>query len=113
MVHEIALTIKPTMACNMRCKHCFNGTLMNDSTLVNIHSVFRFLDIAAAEFQDIKVTFHGGEPTLAGYNFYHEAFQHEEELSKTHGVVFTNLFTTNGLLLNDRLLELIEAENGD
>lgn len=111
MVHEIALTIKPTMACNMRCKHCFNGTFMKDTRLVDLASVLRFLDIAAVEFQDIKVTFHGGEPTLAGYDFYREVFRHEEKLFKAYGVGFTNLFTTNGLLLSDRLLELLMKHN--
>jgi len=91
----------------MRCKHCFNGELLNVSEQVELRSVFRFLDIAAAEYQDIKVTFHGGEPTLAGTDFYEAAFEHQNLLSKERGVVFSNFFTTNGLLLDDRLIDLL------
>ena len=107
MVHEIALTITPTMACNMRCKHCFNGELLNVPEQVQLRSAIRFLDIAAAEFQDIKVTFHGGEPTLAGIDFYEKVFEHQKLLAKEYGVVFSNFFTTNGLLLDDRLIDLL------
>lgn len=111
MVHEIALTIKPTMACNMYCKHCFNGKLLKSSKQVDLESVFRFIDIAASEFKDIKITFHGGEPTLAGYDFYKSVFAHETKISKKYGVVFTNLFTTNGLLLDEKLIDLLIKYN--
>ena len=39
MIHEIALTIKPTMKCNMRCKHCFNGNDLNKSDIIKLQDV--------------------------------------------------------------------------
>ena len=37
MVHEIALTIKPTMKCNMKCRHCFNGDSLNGSEMLPVY----------------------------------------------------------------------------
>ena len=82
MIHKIALTIKPTMACNMKCRHCFNGDSMNCKSFIDIDTVYRFIKIAASENNDVKITFHGGEPTLAGYDFYKKIFEYEKQLSK-------------------------------
>ena len=107
MVNQIALTIKPTLSCNMRCRHCFNGDDLNVSNFIEIKSVYRFLEIAAKEYKDVKVTFHGGEPSLAGFDFYDKVFEYEHYLSKKYGTVFSNHFTTNGLALDDKLIDLL------
>lgn len=111
MIHEIALTIKPTMRCNMHCKHCFNGDYLNNGGLVDINEVYRFLEVAAKQYKDVKVTFHGGEPTLAGYDFYDSVFSYQHRLTEKYGSIFSNLFTTNGLLLDDKLSDLLIGNN--
>ena len=37
-MNEISVTIKPTMACNMKCKHCFNGEKFCDTKVLEISS---------------------------------------------------------------------------
>lgn len=111
MVHEIALTIKPTMKCNMRCRHCFNGDSLNASNMLDINTVYNFIEAACREYKDVKVTFHGGEPTLAGVEFYEKAFEFESQMVEKYGVKFSNNFTTNGLLLNDELIDLLIKNN--
>ncbi len=107
MVHEIALTIKPTMSCNMRCKHCFNGDVLNASDMLDIDTVCDFIEAACKEYKDVKVTFHGGEPTLAGLNFYEKMFDFQSKMKEKYCVRFSNNFTTNGLLLTDELIDLL------
>ena len=111
MIHEIALTIKPTMNCNMRCRHCFNGDDLNSSGLLNVEKVYWFIESACREFQDVKITFHGGEPTLAGIDYYKKIFDFQEMMKKQYNVVFSNNFTTNGVLLNDELIDLLISHN--
>ncbi len=111
MIHKIALTIKPTLSCNMRCRHCFNGDDLNTSELINTDTVHNFLEIAAKQYNDVKVTFHGGEPTLAGFEFYKGVFQFQHYLADKYGTVFSNNFTTNGLILDDRMIELLIENN--
>lgn len=107
MVHEIALTIKPTMSCNMRCKHCFNGDELNSSDILEVERACHFIESACKEYQDVKVTFHGGEPTLAGIDFYKTVFDFQHKMIEKYNVSFSNNFTTNAILLDDELIELL------
>ena len=104
---DIALTIRPVMSCNMRCKHCFNGNGLNFSQRLSIESACSFLKLAAEDFTRIKVTIHGGEPTLMGSGFYARFFECEDELTRTRGVTFNNIFTTNGYELTSGLADLL------
>ncbi|MEE1282958.1 MAG: radical SAM protein [Acutalibacteraceae bacterium] len=108
---EIAITIKPTLSCNMKCRHCFNGEKLNKSGVVDIEIVKNLLMKASQEYESVKVTFHGGEPTLAGMDFYREVFECQHEVSRREGTTFRNFFTTNGLLLDDKFIDLLIENN--
>lgn len=104
---DIALTIKPTMSCNMKCKHCFNGECAENGQMLDINAAKRFIELAARDYQNVKVTFHGGEPSLAGLEYYKELFRYEKDLEQRYNCHFTHYFTTNGLALNDAFLMLL------
>ena len=91
-IHEIALTIKPTLSCNMKCRHCFNGDKINTHERIDKNEVIKFMELACRDYKDVKVTFHGGEPTLAGNEFYKQMFQVQHELSNQYGASFSNNF---------------------
>ncbi len=111
MEQEIALTIKPTMNCNMRCRHCFNGDDLNYPGFADFQTVCRFVEITAKNCRIIKLTFHGGEPTLAGENFYRDFYEFENRLTTEKGTKFLNRFTTNGKLLSENLADILIANN--
>ena len=111
MIQQIALTIKPTMNCNMKCKHCFNGDAWKLSDVLSVDLAKRFVEIAVKDYQLIKVTFHGGEPTLVGDDFYRKFFDFERKLIQQYGVKFNNLFTTNGVALTENLIDLLIAND--
>ena len=79
---SISLTIKPTNLCNFRCKHCFNGEHLYDKELLSIELACKTLELVAKKYNTIKVTFHGGEPTLVGKKYYEDLFAYEKELKK-------------------------------
>ena len=99
------------MNCNMRCKHCFNGDAWETSDTLSVDLAKRFVDIAAKDYRLIKITFHGGEPTLAGYDFYSKFYGFEKELNRQRGIEFNNLFTTNGMTLTEDLMDLLIAND--
>lgn len=107
---ELAITVKPTMLCNMKCRHCFNGEKFKSSQIIDIKKIFVLFNKASQEYKSIKVTFHGGEPTLAGIDFYERVFDYQHKL-KSRGITFRNFFTTNGLLLTDEFIDLLIANN--
>ena len=107
MKEKIDLTIKPTMGCNMQCKHCFNGDAFIPTDMLNVKVALAFVAKACAEYKCVKVVFHGGEPSLAGIKFYEEFFEGLRQLENQYGTEFNVLFTTNGLLLTDAFINLL------
>ena len=62
--------ILPTMACQASCRYCFaqkTGEVMSRATAV---SAVDFIERIANPRKEIHITFHGGEPLLAGEDFY-------------------------------------------
>ena len=109
--NEIAITIKPTMSCNMRCRHCFKADLRKQRESLPLSTAVRFLELAADFSRDVKVTLHGGEPSLMGAAYYRELFRNEQRIAAEKGVVFANRFTTNALLLKGELLDVLLAND--
>lgn len=106
-MREIGITVKPTLSCNMRCKHCFNGEKLNKLDMISVDRVILLLQKASMEYDTIKITFHGGEPTLAGIEFYRKIFEFQQKKNEEDGTIFRNFFTTNGLLLNEEFIDIL------
>lgn len=111
MKESIDITIKPTMACNMKCKHCFNGDFFNHSDMLDVDQACIFMEKACQEYKKVKVIFHGGEPTLAGIEFYNYFYKKQKEFTIKYGTDFSNVITTNGLLLTDSFIDLLNNNN--
>lgn len=109
-IKSIALTIKPTNSCNFRCKHCFNGEHLEEKNLLPLSKVFRTLELIAKKYNDIKITFHGGEPTLAGKEYYKKIFSYEKILKEKYKVDFWHIFQTNAYLLDSEFIDLLIKE---
>lgn len=102
---RIAITIKPTNDCNMRCKHCYHAEEGYDSEQLDPIQVKRMLDIAVKEYDRIKIVFHGGEPTLWGVDNIVSILEYEKYLEKEKNVKFENSIQSNGLLIDDIWIE--------
>jgi len=111
MKDKIDLTIKPTMGCNMKCKHCFNGDAFTPTDILEVDVALAFVEKACREYKTVKIVFHGGEPSLAGIVFYNIFFDGINMLQKRYDTEFNTLFTTNGLLLTDEFINLLNENN--
>lgn len=110
-IKSMALTIKPTNSCNFRCKHCFNGEHLEERGILPLSTVFQALELIAKKYNDIKITFHGGEPTLAGIDYYKEIFAYEKTLKERYDVDFWHIFQTNAYLLDSDFIDLLISED--
>ncbi|MGN0593893.1 MAG: radical SAM protein, partial [Hominimerdicola sp.] len=112
MKRRIAITIKPTNDCNMRCRHCYHAEEGFDSTEMDPTYAKMMLKVASREYQEIHVVFHGGEPTLWGVENFKEVLEFQKALmSQNDELVFKNSIQTNGLLLNDDWFILFKEYN--
>ena len=76
--------IIPTLNCPSRCKYCWGSENKKEMMGLDIiDHIITWLD----DFRDDKVhfTFHGGEPLLAGYDFYKMALEKLSALPNLEG----------------------------
>lgn len=104
---QIGFLIKPaSSSCNMRCRYCFYADVAEHRT-VRSYGIMReevmeaLIERALGLGDDARITFafQGGEPTLAGLDFF-TAFMDAVERRRTHQTVNYAL-QTNGYLIDD------------
>lgn len=105
MSHLGRLVINVSNDCNMRCRYCYanGGSYKNKRNLITRENLTRTLDLFYELFHSIEVIqLFGGEPTL---NL--EAIRNVGEYVYTHNYQTQVGFVTNGTLINDDLIEII------
>lgn len=112
----VNVLIKPaSSACNMACSYCFYRDVSDHRTrsFEGMLTTERMEQIvtAAMEFAEGSCTFsfQGGEPTLAGLDFYRRVLNIQKRLCKP-GVQIFNTLQTNGLCINEEWAAFL-AEN--
>jgi len=109
---------KPVGAsCNLACSYCYyldKSELLAESgahrMAEDLLELYIIQHIQASSEQIIFFSWHGGEPTLAGLNY----FRRIVELQKKHLPVsrlIINGIQTNGTLLNEEWCEFLKKEN--
>lgn len=114
---EFQIFVKPVGAeCNLRCTYCYyldkkalypsaKKTLMSD----NILEKYIIQHLESSE-PVISFSWHGGEPLLAGLNFYKKVVNLQKR-HKPQGSIVMNGIQTNGTLLNDEWCRFFKSEN--
>jgi uncharacterized protein len=118
MDREFQIFVKPVSAsCNLRCSYCY---YFEKSALYSGGGLYRMTDeilekyivqhIEASTDKAVMFSWHGGEPVLAGIDFYKRAVKlQKKHLPAGHKVI--NGIQTNGTLLDDRWCRFFSDEN--
>ncbi|MCD8044857.1 MAG: anaerobic sulfatase maturase [Tannerellaceae bacterium] len=116
VTEDFQIFIKPVGArCNLRCGYCYyleksslyeNGVkvLMDDETLENCIKQH----YSAASGDTVLFTWHGGEPLLAGIDFYEKALSLQRRYLP-EGKTFVNGVQTNGTMVTKEWCEFFAA----
>ncbi len=102
-----SVLVKPVSAdCNLSCTYCFYSPKARLYPEAKIHRmsdrVLRELIAQAIAVSPERISFcwQGGEPTLAGLEFYRRAVEYQE-LFRAPGQVVENSLQTNGILIDE------------
>lgn len=98
---------KPASAlCNMRCRYCFYADVadIREVKYRGIMSLDTLEQIVKRVFEEADeycaIGFQGGEPTLAGLDFFHSLIEFERKYNKKN-IKVQHMLQTNGLLIDE------------
>ena len=104
----LSLLIKPASGnCNMRCRYCFYADELDNREIrsygkMSVDTMHTIVD-KAMEYGDYECTiaFQGGEPTLAGLDFYRDLVAYVTAHEKPKKLKIHYALQTNGYLINE------------
>ncbi|MDO4976377.1 MAG: thioether cross-link-forming SCIFF peptide maturase [Eubacteriales bacterium] len=109
-----ALCLHIAHDCNLACRYCFaeEGEYKGDRSLMSEEvgkAALDFLVANSGNRHNLEVDFFGGEPTM-NFDVVKKVVEYGRELEKIHDKHFRFTFTTNGVLVNDEIMEFANRE---
>ena len=109
-----ALCLHIAHDCNLACKYCFaeEGEYKGRRALMSEEvgkAALDFLIANSGNRHNLEVDFFGGEPTM-NFEVVKKVVAYGRELEKKHDKHFRFTFTTNGVLVNDEIMDFANQE---
>ncbi len=109
-----ALCLHIAHTCNLNCSYCFasQGKYHGDRAVMSLEVGKRALDFLienSGNRHNLEVDFFGGEP-LMNFDVVKELVAYAREIEKKHNKNFRFTLTTNGVLIDDDVIEFANRE---
>jgi len=103
------IIINPTMNCNFKCWYCYETHIQNSKMeKPEIEKIMKLIDntLNNPEISFFSIGWFGGEPLLYFKQVILPILEHVRSFIDNHDkeIIFQSDFTSNGLLINDKLL---------
>lgn len=104
------LLIKPVGDyCNLRCTYCYEAE-HNKKEILSLNSLKNlYIELSKRKETTINLAWHGGEPLLAGIEYYRDAFEMQKKY--LHNKNVSNVIQTSGYLINKKWVALFKIYN--
>ena len=109
-----ALCIHIAHTCNLNCEYCFasQGKYQGERALMSFETGKQALDFLVANSgtrKNLEVDFFGGEP-LMNFDVVKQMVEYARSIEKEHNKNFRFTLTTNGMLIDDDVIEFANKE---
>ena len=109
-----ALCLHVSHTCNLNCSYCFasQGKYKGERALMSFEvgkRAFDFLIENSGTRRNLEVDFFGGEP-LMNWDVVKQLVAYARSIEKEKGKNFRFTLTTNGLLIDDEVIDFLNAE---
>lgn len=106
---SLGLVICPTLACNFNCPYCYEHNLPNKKMSESIQEqLVEFINRYSNCVNDLKLSWHGGEPLLA-FDTISEIYSKIE--NKTKLKITKSSMVSNGYLLTKEICQYLNDKN--
>ena len=109
-----ALCLHVAHTCNLNCSYCFasQGKYQGDRALMSFEvgkQAFDFLIANSGTRRNLEVDFFGGEP-LMNWDVVKQLVAYARSVEKQHNKNFRFTLTTNGILIDDEIIDFLNRE---
>ena len=109
-----AMCLHIAHTCNLNCSYCFasQGKYHGDRAIMSFEvgkRAFDFLIENSGTRRNLEVDFFGGEP-LMNWDVVKQLVAYARSIEKEHGKNFRFTLTTNGVLLDEEIMEFLNKE---
>ena len=109
-----ALCLHIAHSCNLNCSYCFasQGKYHGERALMSFEvgkQAFDFLIANSGTRRNLEVDFFGGEP-LMNFDVVKQLVAYARSIEKQHGKNFRFTLTTNGMLIDDDVIDFANRE---
>ena len=109
-----ALCLHVAHTCNLNCSYCFasQGKYHGDRALMSFEvgkAAFDFLIANSGNRRNLEVDFFGGEPMM-NFEVVKQLVAYARSVEKQYNKNFRFTFTTNGVLLDEEVMDFLNAE---
>ena len=109
-----ALCLHVAHTCNLNCSYCFasQGKYQGERALMSFEvgkRAFDFLIENSGDRRNLEVDFFGGEPMM-NFDVVKKLVAYARSIEKEHNKNFRFTFTTNGVLLDEEVMDFLNAE---
>lgn len=116
-MNKLTVLIKPVSSlCNMQCKYCFYKDIAqhrkHKANKMNINTMNHIIEqtLSCCDYKTaIEFCFQGGEPLLAGINFFKTFIRIVKEKNQYHQIQYS--IQTNGILINEEWIQLFKQNH--
>jgi uncharacterized protein len=113
----INFLIKPASSnCQLRCKYCFYTSVAENREIAS-YGIMKEDTLEAIVKKGIEYAegmcgfaFQGGEPTIAGLDFFKKLIELEEKYN-TKNIIINNSLQTNGMLIDEEWAQFLHDNN--
>ncbi len=107
---QFELHINPTMNCNFKCWYCYETHIkdskMDEETIIKTEKFISTIFETKNELKTFSLSWFGGEPLLYFNKVMTPILKSTYELAKNKNIQFSSGMTTNGLLVNQNVIDV-------
>lgn len=112
MPQALSFIIKTVNTCNLACNYCYLPLLRQIQLQVIPDEYIKRIIEGTVDLgiPNVQFVWHGGEPLLAGQDFYRRAIEMQQTIGKPWQK-FSNVMQSNGVLINDQWIDFFKKHN--